>query len=208
MTNFIAIVPLKVVVFPGEILNIHFEEKKYIQLINDCITDKKSFGVIWDAIQEVEIMGTLMEVIEISQTHENGNIDVRLKGVDVFRILHAMPSIEEKLYSGAVVNYPENKNLKIAPSISELIINEVKSLYQLLSLENKFPEEKTEWVSYDIAHTLGFSEQQEYELLTILNETQRMEYIRRHLKSMLSVVKELEILKARIMLNGHFRTLT
>ena len=65
-----------------------------------------------------------------------------------------------------------------------------------------------DWVSYDIAHTVGLSEEQEYEILTILNETQRMEYIRRHLKSMLGVVKELEKLKARIMLNGHFRTLT
>lgn len=208
MTNFIAIVPLKAVVFPGEFLNVHFEEEQYVQLMQDCQSELKPFGVIWNGIQESEIIGTLMELVEISHTYENGSLDVRIKGVEVFRVLHFIKSIEAKKYSGGVVNYPENKKLKITPSISELIVQEVKRLYFLLSLENKFPVNKTDWASYDIAHTLGFSNQQEYELLTILDEIQRMEYIRRHLKSMFSVVKELEVLKARIMLNGHFRTLT
>lgn len=208
MTNFIAIIPLKAVVFPGENLNIHFEEAKYVQLIQDCNQEKKTVGVIWQAITEIEVVGTLMEIVEITKTYKNGSLDVRLKGTQVFRILHPMPKVEEKLYSGAIVTYPENINIKIAASLSKVIIAEVKKLYLLLNLEKKFPQNKVDWVSYDLAHTVGFSEKQEYELLTILNEIQRMEYIRRHLKSMLKVVNELEILKTRIMLNGHFRTLT
>lgn len=208
MTNFIAIISLKAVVFPDENLNIHFEEAKYIQLIQDCNQEKKPFGVIWQKASEVEVLGTLMEIVEVTKTYANGSLDVRLKGVKVFRILHSMLPKEDKLYSGAIVSYPKNEEIKISAALSKMIIEEVKKLYLLLNLENKFPQNKLDWISYDIAHTVGFSEKQEYELLTILTEIQRMEYIRRHLKSMLKVVNELEILKARIMLNGHFRTLT
>jgi len=208
MTNFIAIIPLKVVVFPNENLNIHVKEPKYIQLIQECIADKKQFGILPEIEDNHQATGTLMEIVEVARVYADNSLDIRIRGIRVFHVLEHIPAIPDKLFSGAIVAYPENNDIKISPSLTNLIIEEVMRLFVLLNLGHKFPKDKTEWVSYDIAHTIGFSLQQEYELLTILNEIQRMEYIRRQLKSMDTVVEELESLKARIMLNGHFRTLT
>jgi hypothetical protein len=63
-------------------------------------------------------------------------------------------------------------------------------------------------ISYDVAHYIGLSQQQEYELLCLLSEVQRLEYIRRHLNNMLPTIKELEEMKIRIKRNGHFRDLS
>jgi hypothetical protein len=92
--------------------------------------------------------------------------------------------------------------------MSRLILDEVKRLYALLNLEGKFPEHKDGMISYEVAHFIGLSREQEYELLCIFTEIQRLEYIRRHLSNMTPVIKELEAVKARIQRNGHFRNLS
>jgi len=62
--------------------------------------------------------------------------------------------------------------------------------------------------SYDIAHHAGMSLQEEYELLGLLQEIQRQEYLKRHLAKVLPVVAEMDELKEKIKLNGHFKNLS
>ena len=77
-----------------------------------------------------------------------------------------------------------------------------------MNLEEKFPAHQSAMISYQVAHLIGFSRQQEYELLSILTEVQRLEYIRRHLNNLLPTIKELEVMKQRVQFNGHFRNLS
>jgi hypothetical protein len=91
---------------------------------------------------------------------------------------------------------------------SRAIVSEVKRLYALLNVAEKFPAGKDDMISYEIAHLVGMSQQQEYELLGLFTELYRLEYIRRHLNNIVPVIRELEILKERIQRNGHFRDLS
>ena len=207
MTNFIPIFPLSIVVYPHEQLNLHIFEPKYKQLIRECIDQKKVFGmpvVINDKIQE---MGTLLEVLEISKEYETGEMDIKTKGTKVFRILEIIDSVPEKLYSGAIVNYPHNhehgKRL-----VMDKLLDSIQKLHQLLNVEKPLKKSKDELWSYDVAHTVGLSLEEEYELLTLMNELQRQEYLRRHLAKVLPVVAEMESLKSKIKMNGHFKNIS
>ena len=71
--------------------------------------------------------------------------------------------------------------------------------------EFKKPDEKL--FSYDVAHHIGLSLAEEYELLGLMEEIHRQEYLKRHLKKVLPVMTEMETLKERIQLNGHFKNL-
>ncbi len=71
MTNFIPIFPLGIVVYPGEHLNLHIFEPRYKQLINDCYTAKKPFGIPPVINKQVSETGTLLEITEISKVYEN-----------------------------------------------------------------------------------------------------------------------------------------
>jgi hypothetical protein len=53
-------------------------------------------------------------------------------------------------------------------------------------------------------HTIN----EEYEFLTLTNELQRQEYLKRHLAKVLPVVAEMELLKEKIKLNGHFKNIS
>ncbi len=208
MTNFIPVFPLSAVAFPDEDLNLHIFEPRYIQLVNDCAEQEKPFGIPVVLGNTLKESGTLMEIVEIVSKYESGAMDIRTRGLKVFRILEFVKNLPDKLYGGAIVNYPENQIVKIHPNLSDLIVNEVKRTYHLLGLDNKFNLDNIEWSSYDIAHKIGLSQEQEYELLQLFNETQRLEFIRRHLKKMQPVIEELAILKKRIQLNGHFKNLS
>lgn len=206
MTNFIPIFPLAIVVYPGEQLNLHIFEPRYRQLINECFAAKKPFGipaVISDKIYE---MGTLVQIKEISQVYEDGKMDIKTEGLQVFRMLEMISELPEKLYSGAIVNYPQNDE-RGNRTLMNSIVAGVKELHKLLKIEKKFSKPDAELWSYDVAHHAGMSLQEEYELLELLHESQRQEYLKRHLTKVIPVLAEMELLKERVKLNGHFKYL-
>lgn len=208
MTNFIPIFPLGIIVYPGERLNLHVFEPRYKQLMKECLAEKKMFGIPCVMDKTVDEYGTLMEVVELVEEYENGEMDIRTRGVSVFRVLQLIDSVPDKLYSGAIVNYPDNKMQREDSRIATVILDELKRLYSLLDIQSKLPISDMEIISYEIAHFVGLSKEQEYELLGLFDELQRLEYLRRHLSKMVPVVKGLEQVKARVQMNGHFRNLS
>lgn len=208
MTNFIPVFPLNIVVYPGEVLNLHIFEPRYKQMIGECLAEKKPFGIPPVVEKDLHDLGTLMEVTELATEHPDGTLDIRTLGLSVFRILTRIDEVPEKLYSGAIVTYPPNITDAGDSVVARNIVSEVRRLYALLSVSEKFPADRDVMRSYELAHMVGLNLQQEYELLGIFTELQRMEYLRRHLSSIVPVIQELEAMKARIQRNGHFRDLS
>lgn len=208
MTNFIPIFPLAVVVYPGEVMHLHIFEPRYKQLIRECQESGKPFGipsVVNDKLQE---MGTLVEVAEIVQEYQNGELDIRTKGLRVFKILEVIKQVPEKLYSGAIVSYPENDNDAGNRLLMQKVVAAVKELHQMLNVSKDFRKAEDQLSSYDVAHHAGLSLEEEYEVLGLMKEVQRQEYIRRHLEKVLPMLHEMEQLKEKVKLNGHFRNLS
>jgi hypothetical protein len=207
MTNFIPIFPLGIVVFPGEDLNLHIFEPRYKQLITDCFADAKPFGIPTVLKNGLSERGTLVEVKEIVEVYDDGKLDIKTKGISVFRILEVVKSIPDKLYSGAIVNYPLNEESKNILLLRK-VVKSINDLHAVLKLKKDFKKPDDELVSYDIAHHVGLSLEEEYEFVGLLREDQRLEYLKRHLLKVLPVVNEMEVLKDRIKLNGHFKNLS
>lgn len=207
MINFIPIFPLSIVVYPHENLNLHIFEPKYKQLIKDCLEQKKLFGMPVVVNNKMQELGTLLEILEISKTYPDGEMDIKTKGTKVFRILEVVDSLPDKLYSGAIVNYPKNHEHGKRLLINK-VIDATKKLHKILKVENAFHKNEEDLWSYDIAHTVGLNLQEEYEILSLMNELQRQEYLKRHLAKVLPVVAEMESLKDKIKLNGHFKNIS
>ncbi|MBU3713322.1 MAG: peptidase S16 [Ferruginibacter sp.] len=206
MTNFIPIFPLSIVVFPGEKLNLHIFEPRYKQLIKDCFENKKPFGIPAIIGEKAIELGTLVEIVEISKIYDDGKMDIKTKGVSVFKILEIIKDLPDKLYSGAIVSYLNNYN-NGSRNMMHKIIEDTRALHQHIEVNKNFGKPDEELISFDIAHHVGMTSEQEYQLLEYENELHRQEYIKRHLANILPVVKEMESLKKKIRLNGHFKNL-
>ena len=208
MTNFIPIFPLSIVVYPGESLNLHIFEPRYKQLINECYKERKPFGIPPIINNEVQEMGTLVNVMEIVNVQENGEMDIKTKGASVFRMLELIKSVPDKLYSGAIVNHPANLMTTGKKALMLKVVNAIRELHKLLKINKDFNKPDEELCAYDLAHHAGLSLEDEYELLKLLREEQRQEFLKRHLAKVLPVIAQMETLKDRVKLNGHFKNLS
>ncbi len=206
MTNFIPIFPLNIIVYPGEKLHLHIFEERYKELINQCYTEHKPFGIPPVINQKISEVGTLVEVTGIARVYEDGKMDIVTKGLSIFRVLEVIKSVPEKLYSGAIVNYPHNDDKKHLIMMRHVLAS-IRELHRLLKVTRDFKKPDEELTSYDVAHHAGLSIDEEYELLGLLREDQRLEYIKRHLKKVIPVIAGAENLKEKIQFNGHFREL-
>lgn len=204
--NFIPIFPLSIVVFPEEELNLHIFEPRYRQLINDCHTQNKGFGIPVVINNEMKELGTLMKIKKIVKVYENGDMDIITQGQKVFRILEPIPEIPDKLYKGAIVHYYHNTHNGRA-QLMKKVLDSVRLLHQMLNVKKDFNKDDADIQSYDVAHHAGLSLEQEYEILGYTDELHRQEYLKRHLSKNIPIISEAEKLKEKIRMNGHFREL-
>ncbi len=207
MTNFIPIFPLGIVVYPGEDLHLHIFEPRYKQLVKECHEGKKPFGIPAVIDNRLQENGTLVAVTEMSKVYDNGEMDIKTRGEKVFRVLEVIKEVPDKLYSGAIVNYPDNKDQGNI-ELMRKIMKGIRELHKLMNVSKDFRKPDEELKSYEVAHHLGLTLQEEYELLGLMDERQRQEYLKLHLTKVIPIVAEMEGLKEKIKQNGHFKNLS
>jgi hypothetical protein len=206
MTNFIPLFPLGIVVFPGEKLNLHIFEPRYKQLICDCFEQKKPFGILPVVDNKVCEMGTLVLISEISNIYDDGKMDIKTEGQEIFKILEFIRELPDKMYSGAIVTYPEN-DYRGSASLMKKVMHGIRKIHESIGVSKNFYKEDEALLSYDVAHHAGLSMAEEYQLLEFMKELHRQEFLKRHLVKVLPVLKEMEDLRGKIKLNGHFKNL-
>jgi Lon protease-like protein len=207
MTNFIPIFPLGIVVFPGEKLNLHIFEPRYRQLIAECHAQKKPFGIPAVLENKVQELGTLVELTEVKKVYDDGKMDISTRGIKVFRTLEIIKQVPDKLYSGAIVSYPDDVD-DGSNAILQKVVSGIKELHKLLEVNKDFKKPEEELKAFDLAHHIGLNLQEEYELLGLFRELQRQEYLKRHLSKVVPLLSEMEALKEKVKLNGHFKNLS
>ncbi|MBS4063401.1 MAG: LON peptidase substrate-binding domain-containing protein [Chitinophagaceae bacterium] len=207
MTNFIPVFPLSIVVFPGEQLNLHIFEPRYKQLIQECTTQKKPFGIPSVINNQVQELGTLVEVVAIRKIYEDGKMDISTRGVKVYRTLELIKQIPDKLYSGAIVSYPDDTD-DGNRALMQKVVNGIRELHKLLNVNKDFKKPPEELKAFDVAHHMGLNLEEEYELLGLFSELHRQEYLKRHLNKVVPLLAEMEALKEKVKLNGHFKNLS
>jgi uncharacterized protein len=207
MTNFIPIFPLQLIVYPGEALNLHIFEPRYKQLINDCFTLKKPFGIPSVLNNNVSEFGCLVEIVDIVKTYDNGEMDISTQGTLIFKILENIETIPNKLYRGAIATYPVVK-YHANKKLQQNVVTMLKELHLLLNVTKNFKKADADLLSFDIAHHIGLTLQEEYQLLQFEEEVHRLEFLSRHLIKSIAVLKQMDHLREKIQQNGHFKNLS
>lgn len=204
MPVFLPFFPLNLVAFPGEKLNLHIFEDRYRQLINECLETGGTFGVPTYLDNRLPGCGTEMSVRVLHERHPDGSMDISTEGLRVFRIETFDNPMADKLYAGGEITYlsEETDLIRPLPQLVELI----EKLHGLLGTPVEYDQEKKPF-SFQVAHKVGLSLQDEYELLTVQRESARQLFLIQHLQKVIPVVAEMEQTKNRIRMNGHFRNL-
>lgn len=205
MDSFIPFFPLKLVAFPGEQLNLHIFEPRYKQLTHECLDEGKTFGIPVYHKNEILDFGTEMKITRLVRTYPTGEMDVNTVGLRAFKIHSFEEQVKGKLYAGGKVSFLENKMDGVGEDFRRLR-KLAKQLISLISMEEKLDVDVMTH-SFEMAHKMGLSLEQEYDLLQMTRESQRQEYMINHLERALPIVMEMEQAKEKIRMNGHFKHL-
>ena len=194
--------PLQSVFFPGETVPLHIFEERYKQLINDCREEAVTFGIPV-FIDGTVHFGTEVQLVEVVNTYETGEMDVVCIARQVFKVLTFDNEMEGKQYAGGIVEFLDSDN-DADTDFRKMIFEKIKELYDLMTVQFP-PTPFDKFNSYAFAHKMGLSFEQEYELLQLTNETERLKFIDSHLDNTIAVLKQIDRTKAVIEMNGHFK---
>ncbi|WP_136467382.1 LON peptidase substrate-binding domain-containing protein [Flagellimonas onchidii] len=194
--------PLQTVFFPGETVPLHIFEERYKQLIRDCREEAITFGIPV-FINNTIAHGTEVQLAEVVTTYENGEMDVVCVARQVFRVLSFENQMEGKLYAGGDVEFLDSENTSDEVLRTE-VLKMLEDLYGLMDVPfTKIPEKQ--FNSYTLAHKMGLSFEQEYRLLQISSEVERLRFIKEHLETTTTVLSQINRTKGIIEMNGHFK---
>jgi len=194
--------PLQTVFFPGETVPLHIFEERYKQLISDCREEAMTFGIPVFFNNTVEY-GTEVQLVEVVNQYEEGEMDVVCVARQVFKVLTFDNEMDGKLYAGGTIEFLESDHDADSDHRRE-VFDKIKKLYDLMAVQFP-PTPFDKFNSYAFAHKMGLSFEQEYELLKLTKETERLNYIAAHLDNTILVLEQINKTKAVIEMNGHFK---
>ncbi len=199
--------PLGVVAFPYENLNLHIFEPRYKQLIKECDESGQHFGIPAFIDKKLMTIGTEMELISIEKEYATGEMDIKTRGVGLFRIHDFFPKYQDKLYAAADI-IPLNFDIDSNFLVNQKIYEYVYELFDVLKINKPLPTLNDRFNTYMIGHQVGFNIEQEYDFLQITCEADRQLFMLNHLERLIPLVREMHRLQERAKLNGHFKHLS
>ncbi len=196
--------PLNIVAFPGEGVNLHIFEPRYKQLVNDCLDEGLTFGIASYVLNKVEL-GTEVKIVEVTKKYPDGRMDIKTLGLRVFEVVDFQNPWREKLYAGGSVKIVEDENDK---DLSELV--RFKEL--VLELFSWLGEVQPPDISginsvFEIGHKIGLKPEEEYLLLQMRKESERLRFAIDHLTKLIPALERAQSAQDKIKQNGHFKHL-
>lgn len=200
----IPLFPLRLVVFPDEKLNLHIFDPKYLSMVEDCIRSGNTFGIPAFIDESMMRVGTEMKVLEVVNEYDSGERDIKTIAVGLFEI----DSIQDKATKfncdvGKINPYfliNDQDDFEV-----HKLVEKVNILFRSLKVKELNVSEILKPVSFSLGHVLGLSLKQEYDLICLKKESERIGYLIEYIDGIMPEEKVREIIMRKINLNGHFK---
>lgn len=197
--------PLGLVAFPGELVKLHIFEERYRQLFRELRQGGGSFALIPVIDQRLRPLGTEMALERVAKTYPSGELDVETRGVAVVEVRHFEEVLGGKLYAGGETARLDYELEASKPALAGLLTDKCGELYKILGVHRDLPPAGTTGYSFAVGHALGLSPKQEYELLALATEDERLEFLLAQVDPAIERAREAAAMRHRIQMNGHFR---
>ena len=148
----------------------------------------------------------MIEVDPTIQAYRSGQMATTTRSAGFFKVLEFHAPVENRPYTAAdSLRMPYDTVGDFLTN--EKILENLAELYRVMNINKPLPEHSPDFNTFKIAHLVGFSLEQEYELLCMPEEMRRQQYMLAHLEQLLPTAREMEELRKKVQLNGHFKNI-
>ena len=189
--------PLNIVIYPGSSYSLHIFEERYKKMINLCLSDKHGFGIIAKFGDEISKVGTYVEITDVSRKYPDGKLDIIVKGTRRFVVVSSSMHKDGYLVGNTHPYY--DTIFEVDKNIIEGTLNKFANILQKsnLKLEPAFWKNlsSTPIKSFKIAEKTGLTLEQQQELLSLQDETLRLNFLREHLDKLEKYISESKVVR-------------
>jgi Lon protease-like protein len=194
--------PLGMVAVPHEIVPLHIFEERYKDMIADCLEDGREFGIVWASDDGLKVNGCAMEVTEVLEQHDDGRMDILVRGTRPFRILEEH---FDHTYPAGEVEFLDDKVESPDPPTVDAAHEAYGSLVEEATDKVLEPEILAPLTAYEMAATVDFGPDAKQGLLDLRSENARMRLLTRLFRAAVKRLDFIERAQARARSNGKVR---
>ncbi|MBI3661702.1 MAG: LON peptidase substrate-binding domain-containing protein [Acidobacteria bacterium] len=200
----IPIFPLEVVLYPGIPLPLHIFEERYKLMVQECLEQRREFGVVLAREDGVEAVGCTATILQVVKQYPDGRMDILTTGQVPFQMTDVF---DEKPYLEASVEYLEDESEPEGPSLPQRLLKLYEQCYAVLHGRAPQMDGAPPGISlaFLIASELPLELDYKQELLEIRSEAERQENLREKMETWLPELEQLDRMKRRAGGNGHGR---
>jgi Lon protease-like protein len=196
----IGLFPLGIVLLPGEEIPLHIFEPRYRELIGECLELGREFGLVLADGDGLRQVGTVTAVREVLERHDDGRLDIVVRGRSRFRVLQLTSG---RSFQTARIEPFEDAVDPAAPDQAEKALSLFERLVEMTGADVDPPgDPASPQLSFELAARFEFAPPLEQELLQETSERRRLTRLCEMLEGAAAVVAHQQEVSARAATNG------
>jgi Lon protease-like protein len=168
----IGLFPLELVLLPTEKVPLHIFEPRYRELIGECLTESREFGLVLADADGLRDVGTQAAVIEVARVYDDGRLDIVIEGRQRFRVVRLTSG---RSFQTAEIEAMDDEEAEPPPPEQAARARELfDELAEVASADVEPPGEDVEALSFELAGRVEFGAAVKQELLELRSERERL----------------------------------
>jgi Lon protease-like protein len=157
--------PLNMVLLPGETTKLYIFEERYRKLVDDCLDHEASFGIPFLDKGKVQQFGCEVKINRILKTYENGGMDILVESKNLFRVLQYTEVLKPKLYGAGLIEHLNINEKILLNNLQDATVN------YFSTVQNKLIDYETvsRLTVYSVASALQLTHPEKFHLVSSMN---------------------------------------
>jgi Lon protease-like protein len=191
--------PLEIVVFPGAPLPLHIFEPRYKEMIGECLSQERSFGMVRAKENALAATGCSARIIEVIKKYEDGRLDIAAKGAQRFEIIQVN---QERSFLQAEVAFFEDEPSTVSKSAADTVIELHEQLFAVMGQTIEVNRDAA-YLSFRLAQDLPVDLDFKQTLLEMKSEAERVEILTEYYRATIPKIENSLRVRQRASGNGH-----
>jgi Lon protease-like protein len=197
--SLIPLFPLEIVVFPGAPLPLHIFEPRYKEMIGECLSQNRAFGMVRAKENAVSAIGCSAAILEVIKKYEDGRLDISAEGVQRFEIIQVS---HERSFLQAEVAFFEDEPSIVNKNAADTVIQLHEQLFAVMGQTIEFDRDAAH-LSFRLAQDLPVDLDFKQTLLEMKSEAERIEILTEYYKATIPKIENSLRVRQRASGNGH-----
>ena len=191
--------PLEIVVFPGAPLPLHIFEPRYKEMIGECLSQNRAFGMVRAKENALSAIGCSARILTVIKKYEDGRMDISAEGAQRFEIIQLS---QERSFLQAEVAFFDDEPSTVSKSAAETVIQLHEQLFSVIGQPVEV-EQDAAYLSFRLAQDLPVDLDFKQTLLEMKSEAERIEVLTEYYQATIPKIENSLRVRQRASGNGH-----